>query len=267
MMAAFTQRSVITQAQFGNLHDDKPFANVSSMDYWRGDPEIKRWLEAAECPRGASMFEGRMHVYGLGYADPRLVKDERYRSKRWRPWAETTSASEAAAQLKTDAMLYALLGNVGGKMSADDQAACDSAKAAVAEIDNNWTMPLVVRTKREFAFGRLPLHEQVAGSVSENSDHWRAGDSIGSIGKFAAYFDAQKEHVEAVSSERELFEKNLVPELGSKNYRFLLSGLLAYLNDLFVDARDVTSGDMGKEFMLVIDSMRNRLKVLLNELK
>ena len=260
VMVAMTQKSVTDDHDFTDIHKSEAFDNISSMDYWRQEgPLVKFWLEAAECPSGRAFFEGRNGVYGLGYSDPRLVRESLYREKRWRPWAATTSAQEQEAAGQTDAMLYALLGHVGADANDDTVAACERAKAVVAETFGDWSMPLVTRNKRSFVCARYPMHEGPTG-ISPNKKVWDAGDTIGSIGKFEAAFtteDDAKAWTEAVLCEQAIFLDKLGRPLGNR-YDALLHGLHHYLDDLWSEAKG-TPGENAASFMATIERLQARL--------
>jgi hypothetical protein len=261
MMVAMTQKSATDDHDFTDIHKSETFDNISSMDYWRQEgPLVKFWLEAAECPSGRAFFEGRNGVYGLGYSDPRLVRESRYREKRWRPWAATTSAQEQEAAGQTDAMLYALLGHVGADANDDTVAACERAKAVVAETFGDWSMPLVTRNKRSFVCARCPMHEGPTG-ISPNKKVWDASDTIGSIGKFEAAFTTEgdaKAWTEAMLCERAIFLAKLERNLGNR-YDALLHGLHHYLDDLWKEAKG-TPGENAASFMATIERLQNRLE-------
>ena len=260
VMVAMTQKSVTDDHDFTDIHKSEAFDNISSMDYWRQEgPLVKFWLEAAECPSGRAFFEGRNGVYGLGYSDPRLVRESGYREKRWRPWAATTSAQEQEAAGQTDAMLYALLGHVGADANDDTVAACERAKAVVADTFGDWSMPLVTRNKRSFECGRYPMHEGPAG-ISQNKKVWDAGDRIGSIGKFEDAFTTAgdaKAWTEAVLCERAIFLEKLERSLGNR-YDALLQGLHDYLDDLWNEAKG-TPGENAASFIATIERLQARL--------
>ena len=268
MMVAMTQKSATDDHDFTDIHKPETFDNISSMDYWRQEgPLVKFWLEAAECPSGQAFFKGRNGVYGLGYSDPRLVRESGYREKRWRPWAATTSAQEQEAAGQTEAMLYALLGHVGADTNDDTVAACDEAKAVVAKAFGDWSMPLVTRNKRSFECGRCPMHEGPAG-ISPNKKVWDAGDTIGSIGKFEAAFttgDDAKAWTEAVLCEQAIFLAKLERKLGNR-YDALLHGLHHYLDDLWDEAKG-TPGENAASFMATIERLQARAAQLLADRK
>jgi hypothetical protein len=96
---------VSTEAPKGDF-DERGWAGWESLNYWRRDPDVKRWLLMAEQHSGASVFCHEDDSIGLGYLSPQYVRNPYFSNRRWKPWVEAWQSDR-----KWRALAYALVGN------------------------------------------------------------------------------------------------------------------------------------------------------------
>jgi|GEM_PF-2525118 len=208
--------------------------DIQSLDYWRGDAELREWLDRAESPTGRSLFEdstsGSWINKGLGFVDPIYVRETKLRN-RWRPWYREPLADTGPvrADQTLDAMLYALTQPKG-------EVAAQLEKAG-------WKLPLLVRGQNQrFRYARRP-YEVSDGEVKEyQGNSWSPGAELAV--RVARVFDvlhAQeiKEDnvltpVEAILKEMALFWTEVAPSLdfGTPKSKAYKNFWQALINDL-----------------------------------
>ena len=178
----------------GQIGDDAPLEQISSLTrQYLGDPEVLAWLVACEDPEGSSVFEDDNNklahaedCFGLGYSFPFLVRNERMRKSRWRPWAREVDkqiqAREEARRdtelFAIDALLFALLDE-----SPDDATGVTKANAS---MQPPWDMPLMAMPlpgsdfDAVWSFKRQAFRE-AHGTISATAPAFNAGDSYPGI--------------------------------------------------------------------------------------
>lgn len=88
------------------------------LEYYR-DSQLSDWLKWIEDPGGRSVFEeGRDDSIGLGYLHPCYVREEHWRSRRWKPWFNEKQHQSRNSR-KWHALAYAILGNDMYDLDAD----------------------------------------------------------------------------------------------------------------------------------------------------
>jgi hypothetical protein len=139
----------VADAALGTIED-----TVSSLDYWRGDPDVSEWLEACEDAEGKALFDDTWKERVAGFSQPIFVNQERLRNLRWKPWADYSQIRLRKSNDVQDALIYALwtpLPEMGGKL----------------EIVG-WKMPLIRAAARErYLLGRYFLQAKDGNFVDD----------------------------------------------------------------------------------------------------
>lgn len=226
------------EVEYATLHNDEPFDNIVSLRYWK-QPVLTHWLEDAERDDGKSFFEGDGgQIYGLGYTDPRSVKDPLYKARRWNPWLiEDVSAIERRKNECLDAELYSLLGNYSTEIKAELKESCVADLKHLLQKQEIWTMPLVKKSgSSNFKFTRKVIGESsMEDGYSFNTDSF-GGDNkkIGSIRKLELEFMENLDLREAVLEEFNLFTSGIVSGgvIRKEVFKDLVKALHGYLAEL-----------------------------------
>lgn len=205
----------------GPIDDDRPLERIKSLTrQYEGNPDILAWLEACEDPEGSSVFvDGSSSLkeadkcFGLGYSFPFMVKEERMRRCRWRPWARQAEARrerERDKELVGDALLFALL----------EPAKSDSPPP---EASLAWSMPLVSlpaipHFNAAWALTR-PAYRQTSGEQAPMPTHPSTPEGLsfdGILDVFKNLKDQTKGYVNAIAGEAAIYFGRILPEADTK---------------------------------------------------
>ncbi len=143
--------------------------DILSLDYYRSDAQVKRWLELCESPTGDSWFTSRDGQKGIGYIDPIYVHEPRLANYRWRPWLTKEGPDLKTEHQALDALLYALY---------------EPPEALASQLGKiGWTLPVATMgAKQRIAFTRqaYSIEEwQRSGTTTADPRPWKTGDILG----------------------------------------------------------------------------------------
>lgn len=206
----------------------KKFEKVSSFDYWKTDPKLAEWLRLCESGdphnKDSSIFTDKDDNFGIGYIHPMFVTDEKWRKRRWAPWAEGAAVQQARSA-NLDSVLYALCGN---RPDSDEpyvkQAEMVSLEMGKVNPDKEngsqlWTMPLLQRGSGEdlnkWIFSRKAFRKGGKDIIEATGGSWKKGKEFTTIREFMKWMDwgnerglssDGKDFVAAITAERALIE-------------------------------------------------------------
>ena len=250
---------------------------IASLQYHRGSPELRLWLEACEDPDGRSVFmpEGSglvgRDIYGLGFISPEFVKNEAMAALRWAPWRKGDNAgSQVKRKEAFDALAFAML----------DEPATD---AAVELIQLNsaeqWDMPLLslaINTgddKQQFSFLRsaFRLPKRQTDLATKVADHpaITAGNGFTTIGKLVDTFeqsvDSENGLVAAIANEAVMYLTILEKHEPDNKVSppAALRMMWENLEKKVEQAKSNATGPKAEEFRNLFDELLSRIDVLL----
>jgi hypothetical protein len=155
----------------------KNLDHVTSLGYYKDNPEIAERLSRAEDPSGALVFDQERSIGGQGYTNPIYVNEPDLSDWRWKPWVKADDSNAAKTQRTEalDALVYALM------MPTPKLEAKTSALGGQA-----WSMPLIeIDETRNFNFARRELeYDENETRLSQrvvknmNNPAWTEGDRI-----------------------------------------------------------------------------------------
>lgn len=139
--------------------------DIASLDYWKSDARVMKWLRRCEDPAGGSLFDSSENNKGRGYPEPLVVKNEQLAGMRWRPWMEGKKKDETPdINMTLDALVYAMLVPEG------------SIKEKLDKM--GWALPLIKDAgSQRFTFTR-PAYRYEDGNVSQDRSKWKADQLI-----------------------------------------------------------------------------------------
>ena len=233
----------------GPIDDDRPLERVKSLTrQYEGNPEILAWLEACEDPAGGSVFvDGSSELkeadkcFGLGFSFPFMVRNERMRKCRWRPWARQAEAKrEDAKKFADDALLFALL----------------EAAPSDAEASLDWKMPLLVApgtasVHADWTVAR-PAYRDVPGESVPKANHpdIPAGRSFkGILDVLKSLGTDAKVWIDVIAAEAAIYfgrilpdaDTRLIPDRATKRLFDGLQSRLKTISAALPDADDMTA--------------------------
>jgi Tubulin like len=117
--AAFAINVFCASASQDLLNLDSEDLGFSSLDYWKESAhkeKLQQLLYAAEDAGSRNLAYGHelSKNGGIGFIDPRFVKEEQWARLRWRPWPRPDSATQKDIEAQADAQVlaYLCLGNL-----------------------------------------------------------------------------------------------------------------------------------------------------------
>ena len=216
------------------------------------------------------MFSNEFGNFGLGFADPTMVRDPGFRDLRWRPWATTeTDMALAARNELLDAVLYGLNGHSGSSLPESEQELVNGVSKRVLRKDG-WTFPVIDFASGNYAMARA-TYKLEYDMLRQSGTAFSAGDRIGSIQKlFKMVKDPGKgaEIVFDLLEERDLFWGDVASEVGvgKAERRALLLGVMTFLEDRLAEAAKVP-GENRAKFTELLNRLLSRQKQHLDALK
>jgi hypothetical protein len=207
-MLAYSQESI------KDWERDEGIDRLTSIGYHL-NTDLTKWLIACESQDAQSFFDLSLplanETFGLGYIHPDFVRDERLRTRRWRPWARHDERMVTARNVfALDTVLYALLDEPSGPLGEN--------LLRVNEA-GDWSMPLLNLRgpgqpesvqERKWQFAR-PAFRDSLGRITADHPAIKAGEGYTSIRKL---FDALEQHpakVEAIAAEAAIYLKDRLP--------------------------------------------------------
>lgn len=253
------------EEDFASIQKDEPINNIVSLRYW-SKPVIARWLDDAEKEDGSSFFIGdRGEIYGLGYVDPRVVRDRTYKDMRWNPWLnEDVSEAEKRQNESLDAQLYALLGNFSSDVEIELKDSIIAELGHSSKTKEIWTMPLIGKSNEsnsnDFVFNRKVIAKSpMTGKYASNTQSL-GGDNkkLGSVAKLESEFDENNDLRESVNGEFQLFTSEILGQVvRTETYSNLVLGLYDYLDELKDNPGGVA--ELKKKFVKHVGDLMERL--------
>lgn len=131
---------------------------IVSLDYWKEDARVLRWLQRCEDPEGDSIFNQADDNKGIGYIDPLYVRNSQISALRWKPWA-LEQKDKLLATSAIDALLYALF---------------EPSEKVKEPLDKlGWSMPLLRNAGREkYIFVRQAYHWENGVRIDDVASPW-----------------------------------------------------------------------------------------------
>jgi hypothetical protein len=136
----------------------------SSLDYWKEGSQkeqLGQLLSAAEDTGSGNLAYGHTLMLngGIGYIDPRFVRDEEWARLRWKPWApppKSATARELESQADAQILAYLCLGNfrpveLRGKAETSALATLDKLRALEFET-KPWVLPVLAKDTDGFGW-------------------------------------------------------------------------------------------------------------------
>lgn len=262
VMTAYTMQSLVGEK---DVHSDEHLDRVHSMKYHQqvDRDDLAAWLRWSESPDGESVFTERANNIGLGFADPTMVRDARFRDRRWRPWARRDEEAAAAREHQaTDAILYALLGNVGtgapGEVHTAVQHVGDIFQARGLD---EWRFPILTWSNRKMRFSRDPV--AVHAGTQNSLVTGRSSERNFTLTELVAWMSEDdgdaRARVKFLLDEREVLRTAIGPNygIGASHFAELHKGVECFLVDLQREMNKM-GGSHAERFRETVDSLLAR---------
>ncbi len=131
---------------------------IVSLDYWKEDARVLRWVQRCEDPEGESIFNQADDNKGIGYIDPLYVRNSQISALRWKPWASEQKV-KAITNNALDALLYALF------------EPSEKLKEPLSKL--GWSLPLMRNAGREkFVFARQAYRWENGQRIEDATCPW-----------------------------------------------------------------------------------------------
>ena len=252
---------VMSWASVPNIQESVNLGGVASLEYWK-DPDLKNLLDAAEEPtpeKNIATGGSPLHVKGgVGYLDPRFVRNSWWRRLRWKPWASSENESMVLDEEAT-VMAYVILGNFpAGELDPADRDLIERAKRIVARLESEvkFRLPLCERQpdnswvwKRRISLDGVicawTAGETAAKSLSKliETVHHMNGNTQANIRSEAVHFRAELAKLELASHDRKALRDaarlnvqmliNLDAKRNYRGYEESVKEMVAFLEQVY----------------------------------